>query len=48
VNTATALAQLTEAAEKYGTRSSGYRDRAQQILRALWQDGYNFGREQQS
>jgi hypothetical protein len=48
VNTTTALQKIRELSRIHGPDSVQYRDQVTAILRAVWQSGYDFGREQQA
>lgn len=45
MNTTDALRQITDLAEKNGTRSNTYHVQALAILRRLWESGYEAGKE---
>jgi len=46
MNTTEAIHQLIELAEHQGTRSLAFRTQATELLRRLWEAGYEFGKEQ--
>jgi len=45
ITTTEALRQITDLAEKNGTRSNYYHAQALAILRRLWDSGYTAGKE---
>lgn len=47
MNTATALARITELGLQYGPQNPKYQELVLNILRTVWQAGYEFGKEQQ-